>query len=130
MSSMRARVALTVVLGLSAAACIKKPSAEECGRAWQHVLEVLEEMAIEDMNRLGADVPDEAKKRMAEDLKAMRATALGGQAHDALIEACQRQPLARARCVLDAKTVEELVKVCGMKASPGFRGGVALSWPD
>src|SRR5260370_34686153 len=98
MSRMRARVAMTVVLGLSAAACTKKPSAEECGRAWQHVAEVLEEMAIEDMNRFGADVPDEAKKRMAEDLKAMRATAMEGQVRDALIEACQRQPLARDRC--------------------------------
>jgi hypothetical protein len=121
---------MTVVLGLSAAACTRKPSAEECGRAWQHVSEILEGMAIEDMNRMAADVPDDVKKRMAEDLKARWATMMEGRVRDALIEACQRQPLARARCVLDAKTVEELVKVCGMKASPGFRGGVALSWPD
>ncbi len=60
MTGMRARVAVTIVLGLSAAACTKKPSAEECGRAWQHVSEILGEMAIDDMNRLGADVPDEA----------------------------------------------------------------------
>ncbi len=121
---------MTVVLGLSAAACTRKPSAEECGRAWQHVSEILEEMAIEDLNRMAADAPDNVRKRMAEDLKAGRATLMSGQVRDALIEACQRQSLARARCVLDAKTVEELVKVCGMKASQGFRGGVALSWPD
>ncbi len=40
MTRMRARVAVTIVLGLSAAACTKKPSAEECGRAWQHVSEI------------------------------------------------------------------------------------------
>ena len=121
---------MAIVMGLSAVACTKKPSAEECGRAWRHVSEILEAMAIEDMSQFGADVPDEIKRRMAEDLKARRATAMEGRVGDALIEACQRQPLARARCVLEAKTVEELVKVCGMKASPGFRGGVALSWPD
>jgi hypothetical protein len=60
MTRTRARVAVTIVLGLSAAACTKKPSAEECGRAWQHVSKILGEMAIDDMNRLGADVPDEA----------------------------------------------------------------------
>src|SRR5260370_18339790 len=100
MSSMRARIAVTVVLGLSAAACTKKPSAEECGRAWQHVLEVLEEMAMEDMNRLGADVPDEVKKSMAADLKAKRATALGGQVRDALIEAGPRDPPAQPSALL------------------------------
>jgi hypothetical protein len=40
------------------------------------------------------------------------------------------QRRGQAKRILDATTVEQLVKVCGMKASSGFRGGVSLSWPD
>src|SRR5260370_39394913 len=108
MSSMRA-AAMTVVLGLSAAACTRKPSAEECGRAWQHVSEILEEMAIEDLNRMAADAPDNVRKRMAEDLKAGRATLVSGQGRDALIPGCRRAPPAPGPGDLDAHQAAERV---------------------
>jgi hypothetical protein len=62
--------------------------------------------------------------------KAVENTTFGKQVQAAQIAACQDRLRARAACILDATTVEQLVKVCGMKASSGFRGGVSLSWPD
>ena len=135
------RATSAVALGFCAAVgCTKKPSAEECARAWRHVSDILVEMAIEDVKRIGAELPDDARQQMAADLKAMQGegggpkavekTTFGKQVQAAQIAACQDRPRARAACILDATTVEQLVKVCGMKASSGFRGGVSLSWPD
>lgn len=130
MNHMRTRVAVAVACGLCVAvACTRRPSAEECDRAWDHVGEVLKDMAAEDMKRMSADVPDEIKEKLAAEFKAMKPP-VDGRVHAAQIDACQEKPRARATCILGAKTVEELVNVCGMKASQGYRGGVSLSWPD
>ena len=89
----------------------------------------MKEMAAEDMKRISADVPDEVKEKLAAGLRTMKPP-VDERVHAALIGACQSKPRAKATCILGAKTVDELVAVCGMKASHGFRGGVSLSWPD
>ena len=49
------RATAAVALGFCAAmGCTKKPSAEECARAWRHVSDILVEMDIEDVKRIGA----------------------------------------------------------------------------
>jgi hypothetical protein len=119
------------ILGLCASmACTRRPSAEECGRAWDHVSEVLRDRAFEDVKRMTPDFPDEGKKGLADQMKQFQATPMGREMRDAMIEACRSKPRARATCILGANTVEELIKVCGMKPSAGHRGGVSLSWPD
>ncbi len=130
-SVLRGMITRVAILGVCAAmACTRRPSAEECDRAWDHVSEVLRDRAFEDVKRMAPDFPDSAKKGLAEQMKQFQATPMGRGVHEAMIEACRSKPQARATCILGANTVEELVKVCGMKPSAGARGGVSLSWPD
>jgi hypothetical protein len=134
--------ALVLVLALLPLGCGKKgPSADECGRAWRHVRE-LQIASVQAQIESAADQPDGATTPEAEQaLKAMAESARGMAARtaqdpsmtrfeSALSAACQAGSEATAKCVLDARSVDDLVKECRMKASPGPRGGVSLSWPD
>ena len=131
-----------LLVPLSLLGCAKnKPTAEECGRAWHHV-EELEAAAMQ--AQVEADAEREgtaATPEMEQAREAMRAStrALADRAaHDpnmarfqsALNAACQTGSEATAKCVLGARSVDDLVKVCRMKASPGPRGGVSFSWPE
>ena len=115
------RVASVALWFLPALACTKQPTAAECDQAWHHVADILQAVAREDMQRIGAPLPEQAKRMMAEhmgkSLQQAESSPMGAQIHAAQLQACQAKPLARAHCILNATTVEDLVNVCQMKAS-------------
>jgi hypothetical protein len=136
MIRMRTRFAVLTFLGIFLAmGCTKKPTAEECQQAVNHMFEILQKESAEEMKRnaerMGVQVPQEAANKMEETRKEMQNNSTWTFVNNAHLQACKRQPQTRTICINNAKTLNELVEVCGMKPSTGGpRGGVTISWPD
>ena len=119
-----------------AIACAKKPTPEECQQAVSHLFDIMKKEATEQMKQnvaqMGVPTSEKAEAGMAEAFKGMQSTAVWERVRSAHVEACQHQPQTRATCVTNATTIDELVKVCGMKPSPGGPrgGGLTIAWPD
>ena len=132
---MRTWIAVLAVIGLCmSTACTKKPTEVECQQAVTHLSDILQKEATEKMKQMQAQMGVPASvdpgKGMAEAMKNMQGSETWAFVRNAHIAACQSHPQKLAFCVSNASTVDELVNSCGMKASPGPRGGVTLSWPD
>jgi len=133
---LKMRLILLGILAICmASACTKKPTAEECQQAVTHISDILQKEASEKMKqelaRSGAPTSVDAGKGMAEAMKNMQGTEVWAHVRSAHLEECSRQPQARASCISNATSVDELIKTCGMKSTGDPRGnGVKLEWPE